>query len=124
MSSTADPSRRALPRRWWLALPVVGLTAAVVSPIVYEQRHVPEELRAPAPVAPPSLERDLACAVEARCGPVRAEATLVLDAGAPPTVEPAGALPPGYAECAARVLADSGLERLALAPCPDATPRR
>ena len=98
--------------------PVVGAVGALLGPIVYEQRHIPADLRSLPSAPTPSVERDLSCAVEATCGPLRGPATLTLGAaGAAPTVEPVEALPPGYAECAARVLGDTISGALRLAPC-------
>jgi hypothetical protein len=107
-----------LPRRWWLAVPAVGFLGGLAAPWVYEQRHLPAELRAPTVVSDPSLEADLACSVEAACGPLRAPATLTFAAdGADPVVEPAGALPPGYAGCARRTVGAAITGRFELAPC-------
>ena len=106
-----------LPRGWWLVFPALGVVGGLVGPAVYAERNIPAELRNPEAAAP-SVEGDLACAVEAACGPLRAAATLTFRKEArEPTVDPPEALPPGYAACAARVV-DGRIEGVfALAPC-------
>ncbi len=105
-----------LPRRWWLALPVIGVLASLAAPRIYAIRHIPAEQRAPVQVDA-SIERDLACAVEKVCGPLRGEVTLTLAVGGEPTAEPVGVLPPGYGACAARVIGTQIDGALRLAPC-------
>lgn len=113
-----------LPRYWWLAIPVCGGLASIAAPIIYAQRNIPEELRSPVVVEDASVERDLACAIEATCGPLRVEATLTFAAnGGDPAVSPPDALPPGYAACAARVVGIQITGAFRLAPCaPAAAP--
>ncbi|MBM4389950.1 MAG: hypothetical protein FJ090_02400 [Deltaproteobacteria bacterium] len=107
----------AAPRWTWalLALPVLGGVLSVAAPFVFESRHIPAELRPGAQPLTPQVERELSCAVEAACGPLRAPVTLEL--GGAPELNPSDVMPPGYADCAAKHLGRAFGELIQLSPC-------
>lgn len=104
-----------IPRPVLLGVGAAMIAGAVLPPIVWQLRQA-AGVQPGVQVVDADLASALSCDVEEACGPLRAAAALSL--GPPIVVVPAGALPPGYAECAAKAIGDGfGSGPFDLAPC-------